>query len=121
MSVQPTVSSNIAVDLAAIGLTSATIVGWIPAAAAFASLIWFTIQIWESRTIQHWINNRREVHKARKVARLRAKEKVIIAQLEAMESVRQAKADARDKVASAMVEAEKLKLHEDNQTTVDTQ
>lgn len=111
---QSTVRSHLGVDLLAIGLTSGAIFGWVPAAAAFASLLWFTIQIWESRTIQHWLNNHRMIKKAKKIARLKAKEKVIIAQLEGLESVRQAKAEARDKVEQAKVDAEKVKIQEEN-------
>ena len=118
MAAQPTINASVAVDVAGIGVIISAMVGWIPIFAAFVSLIWFSIQIWESRTIQHWLNNRRMVQKAKKIARLKAKEKVIIAQLEALESLRQARADARDKVEQAKVEAEKVKIHEENQANL---
>lgn len=102
-------------DVASIGLIAGTFLGYMGPLAALAGLIWYLICIWESRTLQHWLNNRRMIKKAKKIARLKAKEKVIIAQLEALEAVRQAKADARDKVEHAKVEAEKLKIHEENE------
>ena len=55
------------------------------------------------------------VRKARRVARLKAKEKVIVAQLEALETLRQARVDARDKVELAKVEAAKITIHEQTQ------
>ena len=91
----------------------ATILGWLPLAAAFAGMIWYCIQIWESPTVQHWWTNRKMVRKARKITRLRAKERVIVAQLEALETIRVAKAEARERVATAQVEAAKQVVHED--------
>lgn len=49
------------VSLAAI---IATIVGWLPPLAALAAIIWYAIQIHESKTIQKWLVARR----ARKIA-----------------------------------------------------
>ena len=91
---------------------AATVIGWLPLIAAFAGLIWYCIQIWESRTVQHWYENRKMVRKARKIAKLKARERVIVAQLEALETLRQARVDARDKVEIAKVEAAKLVAHE---------
>lgn len=88
------------------------VVGYLPYIAAAIAVIWYLIQIWESRTVQHWHENRRMVRKARRVARLKAKEKVIIAQLEALEALRQARVDARDKVEVAKVEAAKVAIYE---------
>ena len=88
------------------------IIGWLPYIAAAIAILWYVIQIWESRTVQHWHENRRMVRKAKRVARLKAKEKVIVAQLEALETLRQARVDARDKVEVARVEAAKLSIAE---------
>lgn len=43
-----------------------TIVGWLPPLAALAAIIWYVIQIHESKTIQKWI----AAYRARKVAKL---------------------------------------------------
>lgn len=104
-----------AIDLISAGTIIATIIGYLPIIAAAVALIWYCIQIWESRTVQHWWTNRQMIKKAKRIARLKAKEKVIAAQLEALESIRQAKADARDKVAIATVEAAKLQLKEETE------
>jgi hypothetical protein len=52
------------------------------------------------------------VARAKKIAKLRAKEKVIVAELEAMELSRHAKIEARDKVELARVEAAKQSVHD---------
>lgn len=100
-------------DLASAGAIVGVVVGWFPLIAAVAGFIWYAIQIWESRTVQHWFQNRRMVRKAKKIAKLKAKEKVIVAQLEALETLRQARVDARDKVEIAKVEAAKLVAQEE--------
>jgi hypothetical protein len=75
------------------------------AIATSFSIIWFGIAIYESKTFQHWNRNRLMKKKAKKIASLRAKEKVIVAELEALELVRSAKSEAREKVAVAKSEA----------------
>lgn len=100
-------------DVLAGGAILGSLLQMLPALAAAVGLIFYAIQIWESRTVQHWYQNRRMVRKAKKIARLKAKEKVISAQLDALETLRQARVDARDKVEQAKVEAAKLVLRED--------
>jgi hypothetical protein len=107
-----------AADVVSAGAIVGSIIGYLPYIAALVGMIWYAIQIWESRTVQHWWRNRQMVRKAKRIARLKAKEKVIVAQLEAMESVRQAQVDARDKVETAKVEAAKILVHEE--TSVDS-
>lgn len=46
-----------------------SLAGYIPAVAAFAGFIWYLVQLYESKTVQHWVRNRRE----RKVAALRVR------------------------------------------------
>lgn len=101
------------VDVAAASAIVMTLLGWLPLLAAILGAVWYAIQIWESRTVQHWWENRKMVKKARKIARLKAKEKVIVAQLEALEALRQARVEARDKVEIAKVEAAKQAVHEE--------
>ena len=104
-------------------LSSATILasllGFIAPVAALVGLVFYSIQIWESRTMQHWVDNRRMLYRAHKIARLRAKEKVITAKLEALEVVRHARIRARDKVAHAQAEAAQLVVSEDTQHKID--
>ena len=102
-------------DFVSAGAILGTAIGYFPLFAAFVGLVWYSIQIWESRTIQHWAQNRKMVLKAKRIARLKAKEKVIVAQLDALESIRQARVTARDRVETAKVEAAKLLVHEENE------
>ena len=109
------------VDLVSAGAIVGTLIGWLPYVAAVVGLVWYCIQIWESRTVQHWWNNRQMILKARKIARLRAREKVIVAKLEALETIRAAKHAAVEKVETAKVEAAKQVLHENVQIAEHTQ
>lgn len=43
--------------------------GWAPAIGALVAAIWYSIQIYESATVQRWVANRR----VRKIARLKAR------------------------------------------------
>ena len=86
-----------------------TIVGWLPYIAAFAAFVWYVIQIWESNTIQNWYTARVAVRRARKIAKLKATEKLIAAKLAALQTVRAAQREASDLVAAAAVEASALK------------
>jgi hypothetical protein len=118
-------ASHMAGHLLSSGATLIAILGIFGAAlgvvSGMAGLIWFCLQIWENRTFQHWIMNRRMVSRARKVARLKAREKILVAKIEALQMQRQARADARAllenaatdakaKLADAASEAEKLKV-----------
>jgi hypothetical protein len=61
------------------GAIVATIAGWLPPFAAVVALIWYAIQIWESKTIQNYLYGRRQ----RQMARLKIK----MAKLEALELI----------------------------------
>lgn len=37
----------------------ASFASWLPPAAAFASLVWTLIRIWETKTVQSWLNRRK--------------------------------------------------------------
>jgi hypothetical protein len=89
-----------------------TVAGILPPAVALVALVWYVIQIYESRTFQHWFRNRQMKSQAKRLARLRAREKVTLAKIEALETVRAAKAEAREKVKVAGAEAEKLVVKE---------
>ena len=43
------------IDWAAVGTACATLLGWLPAIAALASLIWTVIRIYETKTVQNWL------------------------------------------------------------------
>lgn len=90
-----------AVDTVSAGAIIGTLLGILPAAAACGAFVWYLIQIYESRTFQHWINNRRTIWRARKLAKLRAQEKIVLAKIEALATVKAAERDARAKVADA--------------------
>ncbi len=44
-----------AIDAISIGTIMATLIGWLPAFAALASLIWSCIRIYETKTVQRWL------------------------------------------------------------------
>ena len=48
------------VDVSSITVVLATLVEWLPAAAALASLIWSIIRIYETQTMQRWIKKCRK-------------------------------------------------------------
>lgn len=82
------------------------------ALATVASLVWFAICIWESSTIQHWKNNLIMRHRARKLARLKARELKVQASITAIELLRSARTDAKEVVAAAAADAARLLAHE---------
>ena len=46
-------------DALSIGTVLATIAGWLPAVAALVTIVWTGIRIWETKTVQSWINRRK--------------------------------------------------------------
>lgn len=44
------------IDGFSVGTVVATIAGWLPAIAALFTVIWTAIRIWETRTVQGWMN-----------------------------------------------------------------
>lgn len=93
------------IDTISVGAVVGVILGLLPAIAALGAAVWYLIQIWESRTCQHWIANRRMKYRARKIARLKAKQKVLEAKLQAAGVLKEARYVARDKVETATAEA----------------
>jgi hypothetical protein len=59
------------------GAIGATLIGLLPAVAAGVALVWYTIQIAESKTVQDWIRGRR----LRRLAQLKARALLLEAQL----------------------------------------
>ena len=87
-----------------------TFFGWFPYVAAFAAFTWYVIQIWESRTTQEWWTRRNANIRARRISRLQAKEKLILARLVALQTLQVAKKEARQLVDNAAVEAAALAI-----------
>jgi hypothetical protein len=102
--------------VASIGALIASFIGWLPAIVALIPAIYYLILIWESSTVQHYIRNLRMRRKARRIARLKAKAKVVQAELEAEEVVRVARVEAREKVKVAAHEAAQLVVEESLKT-----
>jgi hypothetical protein len=48
------------VDVSSITVVLATLVEWLPAAAALASLIWSIIRIYETETFKKWVEKCRK-------------------------------------------------------------
>lgn len=48
------------IDVSSITVVLATLVEWLPAVAALASLIWSIIRIYETETVQRWVGRCRK-------------------------------------------------------------
>jgi hypothetical protein len=72
-------------DLTAVGGAIATFFSWVPPAVGLVSLIWLSIQIWESNTVQKALIGWRRRRHQRLLAILRAKEKITAAKIVAIE------------------------------------
>ena len=105
-------------NLVSLAAIVGALAGWLPIFAALVAIIWYSIQIWESATVRHYLNHRRTIRKAKKIAKLRARAKVIAASLDALEVVRAAKAEAKEKVAVAAAEAARQVAEESIQAEV---
>jgi hypothetical protein len=85
------------------------LLGYLPivitSCAGFMALLVYLITFWESQTVRNWVETRQARKRARKIARLQAKQKVLVAELEAIEKLRAAKVEAREKVQTAKSEA----------------
>ena len=106
------------IDVLAASSIVGTIFGYLPSIAAILSIIWFCIQIYESRTFNHWKNDFLMRRKAKMISRLRAKEKILAAQIAAIETIRSAKVEAREKVEVAKVEAVLDIVHDNTDNNV---
>jgi hypothetical protein len=47
--------TKMAVDGLSLAAVVATLAAWLPPLAAFASLVWTLIRIWETATVQRWV------------------------------------------------------------------
>jgi hypothetical protein len=89
-----------------------SLLGWLPfLLAAIGSLVgttYYCVSLWETRTVQHWVRNYRMKRNARRLMKLKAKEKIAVAKIEAAELKRQARVAARDLIEREIAEAAKL-------------
>lgn len=105
---------------AMIGTFLAHVWGYLPGTVAVIggcfAIVWYLIMIYESKTFNNWRTDRAQRIKERRIARLKAKERVIVAELEALELKRSAAVTAAavletaeraaaDKVATATAQA----------------
>lgn len=112
------ITPNAAGDVVAGGAIVSTLLGYLPAAAAILGVVWYAIQIWESKTVQEWRARRTKRHKELKIIRLRAKQKVLVAELDALEVVRAAQATATEKVETAKAAAAVDKVLTETNTAI---
>jgi hypothetical protein len=47
-------------DASSIAVVAGTLIDWLPAVAALASLVWSLIRIYETKTVQNWIGKWRK-------------------------------------------------------------
>jgi hypothetical protein len=47
-------------DAVSIGVAIATVADWLPALAALLTIVWTTIRICETKTMQRWLGRRRD-------------------------------------------------------------
>ncbi len=52
--------AKVIVDASSIVVVAGTLIDWLPAVAALASLVWTTIRIYETETFQRWIKKCRK-------------------------------------------------------------
>jgi hypothetical protein len=122
----PVVAADGAAALTLIGSTMGYVWGALPGVVivigGIMAIGWYALQYWESKTFSGWRERRQARRKIEKIARLKAQEKVITAQLEALELkrsaastaaevLRVAESAATEKIATATAEAavEKVK------------
>jgi hypothetical protein len=115
----PDVATQLVPHGASIGAIIGALMGWLPAFIALIPAAYYGILIYESKTVQGWLHRRFERKSRKRIAKLRAKAKVVSAQLEAAEMVRSAKVEAVDKVAVAVADAKQLVTNTAVQTAVE--
>ena len=47
------------IDGASIATVMGTLMNWLPAVAALFSIVWTTIRIYETKTVQGWLKNKK--------------------------------------------------------------
>jgi len=52
--------AKVIIDASSIAVVAGTLIDWLPAVAALASLVWTTIRIYETETFQKWMKKWRK-------------------------------------------------------------
>lgn len=74
---------------ASISAIFAAFVGWIPIIVALIPAIYYLILIYESSTVQTWVHKRALRRTTRRVAKLKAKQRILAAQIIAEEKAKE--------------------------------
>lgn len=98
-------SLNYAADTIAASTIIMAFVGILPGIAALLAAVWYIVQIYESKTVQAWVERRAIERRARRLQKLEAQRLVLAAEIDAIEKVRQARAHAVEKVEEAKSDA----------------
>jgi len=53
-------SSKTVGDILSVSTVVSTLMGWLPAIAALATIIWTCIRIYETKTVQDWLKKRKK-------------------------------------------------------------
>jgi len=69
---------NIVTNGTAAGIVISAVLSFLPPTAAMVALVWYFIQIWESKTVRGWVSRRR----TRKLARMKAAVLLMEAQMQ---------------------------------------
>jgi predicted transglutaminase-like protease len=59
-------------EISAFSIVAGTLLGMLPAVAAIVGIIWYSILIWESKTVQGWFKRRGHTHVHKKSTHLPA-------------------------------------------------
>ena len=110
---QHPVQASIDGGVAAIILGS--VMGVLPAIAAVIGICYYAIQVWESNTVQTWVHKHRAKRAAHRLAKLQAKQHILLAEIDAAEKMRTASVDAASKVAAATLEGARILAKADPQ------
>ena len=86
--------------------------------AGLLVIVLYSLQIWRDSSVQHAVRNWQMKRKLRKIRKIKARQKILTAQLEALELVKQARIEAREKVEHATVEAKQLLVDETAQDMI---
>jgi hypothetical protein len=85
--------------------------GFVAVVGGILAIAWYTVMLWESKTVQDWHAKSSAARKLKKIRRLQAEITVATAQLSALEVRRVAREVAEEKVTTAAAEAAQLEKH----------
>lgn len=97
-----------AIDIGLVGIVGGTFLHVLPPVAAVLAILYYMIQIYESPTIQTWLRRHNQRHAVRRLRRLEAKQRIILAEIAATELMRKASLLAAETKEVAKTEAATL-------------